>query len=79
MRSKILAIGSTLLLVAGLFSFVRSRRRFHDDEPTDEGVRWGMQVVVPARRDAMPKLMDICWNVLAIVLALLASVSPMSA
>ncbi|HET9660224.1 MAG TPA: LLM class flavin-dependent oxidoreductase [Thermomicrobiales bacterium] len=25
----------------------------------DDGVRWGMQVVVPARRDALPKLMDV--------------------
>jgi len=25
----------------------------------DDGVRWGMQVVVPARRDALLKLMDV--------------------
>ncbi len=25
----------------------------------DDGLRWGMQVVVPARRDALPKLMDV--------------------
>ncbi len=25
----------------------------------DEGVRWGMQVVVPARRNALPQLMDV--------------------
>lgn len=25
----------------------------------DDGVRWGMQVVVPARRDALPQLMDV--------------------
>lgn len=25
----------------------------------DDGVRWGMQVVIPARRDALPKLMDV--------------------
>ena len=28
----------------------------------DDGVRWGMQVVVPARRDALPRLMDVARN-----------------
>jgi hypothetical protein len=37
----VLGLVVLVALVAGLFSFVRSRRRFHDDEPTDEGVRWG--------------------------------------
>lgn len=32
----------------------------------DEGVRWGMQVVVPARRDALPKLMTVAGNMEAL-------------
>ena len=37
----ILGLVVLIALIAGLFSFVRSRRRSDDDEPTGEGVRWG--------------------------------------
>src|SRR5688500_3326545 len=40
-RTVILGLVVLIALIAGLFSFVRSRRRSHDDEPTGEGVRWG--------------------------------------
>jgi hypothetical protein len=37
----ILGLVVLIALIAGLFSFVRSRRQSNDDEPTGEGVRWG--------------------------------------
>ncbi len=37
----ILGLVVLFALIAGLFSFLRSRRRSDDDEPTEEGVRWG--------------------------------------
>jgi hypothetical protein len=37
----ILGLVVLFALIAGLFSFVRSRRRSNDDEPIDGDVRWG--------------------------------------
>ena len=37
----ILGLVVLFAVIAGLFSFVRSRRQADDDEPTAEGVRWG--------------------------------------
>jgi hypothetical protein len=37
----ILGLVVLIALIAGLFSFVRSRRHADDDEPTGEGLRWG--------------------------------------